>query len=108
MECERKGTWLNQDTELFKSLGNMTIADIAGIAQRAGELIEEKSGHSRLAELSKLQEQLVDTTHSAITDSSQNMTEVVMLLGAVSASLSFTFAAQMEQLAFMAELEEID
>lgn len=108
MECEREGTWLSQDTELFKALGNMTIADIAGIAQRAGELIEESSGHSRLAELSKLQEQVVDTTHSAITDSSQNMTEVVMLLGAVSASLSFTFAAQMEQLAFMAELEEID
>ena len=108
MECEHKGTWLSQDTELFKSIGNMTIADIAGIAQRAGELIEEKSGHSRLAELSKLQEQLVNTTHSAITDSSQNMTEVVMLLGAVSASLSFTFAAQMEHLEFLADLESLD
>ena len=72
----------------------MTIADITGIAQRAGELVEESSGHSRLAELSKLQEQLVDTTHSAITDSSQNMMELVMLLGAVSASLSFTFTVR--------------
>lgn len=108
MKCEHESTWLSQDTELFKSLSNMTIADITGIAQRAGELVEEMSGHSRLAELSKLQKQVIDTIHSTITDSSQNMTELVMLLGAVSASLSFTFAAQMDQLAFMADLEEID
>lgn len=99
---------IDSDSELSKALQEVTIGALVYNTQAVATMIDDAGGHSRVHELNKLHERITKDTFNAICATAQNGIEHFMLLGAVATSISMTFANEVDHIAFMADLEEID